>query len=314
MTERKYDLMAVGLTTLDISVRPVRTLPEPDAGVLVETICLTPAGTAGGTALVAATLGLSAAVVSAVGDDAQGGLVRALFDAAGVDTAHLATMQGMPTSTTVLPIREDGQRPNLHMLGASMMAGPPPAAWGALGGVAAVHWGGVGLPGPRERGPDFLRAARDAGAFVTCDLIAPSDESRADLESLLPHVDLFMPSLAEVRFLTGTDDPEAAAVVFIAKGAGGCLFKLGAEGALLITPDERVHVPAFAITPIDTTSCGDAFCAGFHAARRRGLPVEEGVRFASATAACVALGVGTTGALRNFEATLDFARSAPVRA
>lgn len=310
---RKYDLMTVGLTTLDVTIYPVSALPDPDSGEIVETIRLTPAGTAAGTALIARTLGLSACVVSAVGSDPQGAVVRSMLAEAGVDTSMLAMLEGMSTSTTVLPVRPDGQHPNFHMIGASVMAGLPDAAWTALSETAAVHWAGAGFPGLSGSGPAFLEAARKAGAFVTCDLIAPTDAAREDIGRLLPHVDLFMPSLAEMRFLASTSDPDAAAAAFMAKGAGACLFKMGADGALLITPDMRLQVPAFAITPKDTTSCGDSVCAAWHVARSHDLPPEEALCFAAATAALVAQEAGTTGLLSDFENTLAFARTAPQR-
>src|SRR3990167_1548105 len=117
-----FDLLAVGLTTIDITVHPVASLPEGETGQIVESIVLSPAGTAGGTALVAQKLGLRTAIASAVGDDPQGQMIRSMFDAAGVDTSLLDVDQAWPTSTTVLPIRPNGDRPNWHMIGASIFA------------------------------------------------------------------------------------------------------------------------------------------------------------------------------------------------
>jgi sugar/nucleoside kinase (ribokinase family) len=309
-----FDLVTLGLTTLDIAAYPVDALPPADTGTLVEAMTLMPAGTAGGCALVAAVLGARVAIASAVGADPQGTMVRGSLAAHGVDVTMLETDRAHPTSTTILPVRRDGQRPNLHLLGASVFADVPAAAWDALPRTRAVHWGAVGLPGVASRGPEFLAAARAADAFVTCDLIAPGDAARADLARLLPHVDLFMPSMAEVRYLMGGDSIDDAAANFMALGAGGCLFKLGADGALLVTPTRRLHVPAFAITPVDTTSCGDSFCAGFIAARGRGLGDEQAIRFAAATAALVAQGLGTLGKLTSFAATQDYAATTQQRA
>ncbi|MBL0916625.1 MAG: hypothetical protein IBJ13_14305 [Sphingopyxis sp.] len=143
------------------------------------------------------------------------------------------------------------------------------------------------------------------------DLIAPTDAAQADLDALLPHVDLFMPSLAEVRALAGTDDPVEGAHRFIARGAGGCLVKMGAKGALLVLPELQVHAPAHRIDPVDTTSCGDSLCAGFLTARRRGMDEASALRFAVATAAQVALGVGTLGRLDGYDSTLAFMRDVP---
>jgi len=309
----QLDLLAVGLTTIDITVYPVASLPDDETGQIVEKIILSPAGTAGGTALVAQKLGLRTAIASAVGDDPQGQLIRSVFDAAGVDTSLLAVDPAWPTSTTVLPIRPNGDRPNWHMMGASIFAPVTDAVFAALVRTAAVHWGGVGFPGAAAKGADLLQQARERGIFTSCDLIAPSDAAQSDLDALLPHVDLFMPSLAEVRALVGTDDPAEGARRFIARGAGGCLIKMGGNGALLILSDEQIHVPAHQIKPIDTTSCGDSLCAGYIAGRTRGLNPGDALRFGVATAAQVALGVGTLGTLESYDGTLAFMRDTAVK-
>lgn len=307
------DLLAVGLTTIDITVHPVAALPDGEAGQIVEKIVLSPAGTAGGTALVAQKLGLRTAIASAVGNDPQGQLIRSVFDAAGVDTSLLAVDPAWPTSTTVLPIRPNGDRPNWHMMGASIFAPVTDAVFAALARTAAVHWGGVGFPGAAGRGTELLQAARGQGIFTSCDLIAPSDAAQTDLDALLPHVDLFMPSLAEVRALAATDDPVEGARRFMARGAGGCLIKMGGDGALLVLPDRQIHAPAYRIDPVDTTSCGDSLCAGYVAGRTRGLDPADALRFGVATAAQVALGVGTLGTLESYDGTLAFMRDTPVK-
>lgn len=307
------DLLCVGLTTLDITVRPVVSLPEGETGQIVEKIALSPAGTAGGTAFVARTLGLRTALSSAVGDDPQGQIVRSMLDGAGVDTSMLAVDPNWPTSTTVLPIRPNGDRPNWHMMGASVFAPVSEAERAALDRTRNVHWAGVGFPGAMGKGADFLREAQARGLFTTCDLIAPTEAAQTDLDALLPHVDLFMPSLAELSALAGTDDPVEGARRFMARGAKGCLFKLGGDGALLVLPDEQIHAPAHRIDPVDTTSCGDSLCAGYIAGRARGLDQAEALRFGVATAAQVALGVGTLGVVEDYDATLAFMRETPVK-
>ena len=307
------DLLCVGLTTLDITVRPVESLPDGEAGQIVEKIALSPAGTAGGTAYVAQTLGLRTALSSAVGDDPQGQIVRSMLEDAGVDTSMLAVDPHWPTSTTVLPIRPNGDRPNWHMMGASVFAPVGDAELAALDRTRNVHWAGVGFPGTMGKGADFLEHAQARGAFTTCDLIAPTEAAQTDLDALLPHVDLFMPSLAELRELARTDDPVEGARRFMARGAKGCLVKLGGDGAMLVLPDQQIHAPAHRIDPVDTTSCGDSLCAGYIAGRARGLDQAEALRFGVATAAQVALGVGTLGALEDYDATLAFMRDTPVK-
>jgi sugar/nucleoside kinase (ribokinase family) len=76
-----------------------------------------------------------------------------------------------------------------------------------------------------------------------------------------------------------------------------------------LKPDYAVQVPALPIDPVDTTTCGDSFCVGFHAGWLRGLDEEASLRFATATAAQVAMGLGTVGALSSFDETMALSRS-----
>ena len=308
-------LICAGLTTLDIAGRPIDAIPEKGGTRLIDGIALAPAGTAGGAAFVAARLGVATALASAVGGDGAGRFVRAELEAAGVDTRLLSTLPEHRTSATILAIRSDGQRPNFHALGASMMAEITPALYEAARAAKFVHWGGVGGPlldgGP---GATLLAHARKGGAVVTCDLISPGPRTMAELVRLLPHVAYFMPNTDEALMLAETDSPSMAARRFLRMGAGTCIFKWGARGAFVSTGSEEMTIPAHDIRVVDTTSCGDSFCAGFIAAMDRGFALPEACRFASAAAALVALDLGTSGKLTDFDSTLAFMRETPLRA
>jgi len=306
-------MLAVGLTTLDVAMRPVDRLPEGEGTNLVDGIALAPAGTAGGAALIAARLGLAVKLGSTVGGDLTGRMVRLALEDAGVDTSLLATAPGRPTSTTVLAIDSQGRRPLFHALGAGMFTEATPELHAAAARARFLHYGGVGGPG-LDGGPgaDLLAAARQAGAVVTCDLLARHPKTLGELERLLPHVDYFMPSVAEAFALTGLDDLAAAADVFLGLGAGACVIKNGSKGSYLALGRERRVLPAHLITPVDTTSCGDSYCAGFIAALDRGREPVEACRFGTATAALVAQGLGTLGILESFEATEAAMRETPL--
>ena len=300
----KSGLLTIGLTTLDVVARPIDGLPSGEGTTLIEGIACAPAGTAAGAAMVAATLGVPVKLASAVGGDLIGRFVRMALDEAGVDTSLLATMDGAPTSTTVLAVDSQGRRPNFHALGAGMFATVTDAVLAAAQQTRFLHYAGVG--GPKlDRGPgaELLRAAHEAGAIITCDLISPQPSALQELERLLPYVDYFMPSAAEALALTGTEDLDAAADAFLALGAKACIIKNGGQGSYIVLPSGRFTLPAHRITPIDTTSCGDSYCAGFIAALNRGWEPLEACRFATATAAQVAQALATLGKLESFEAT-----------
>ena len=73
-------------------------------------------------------------------------------------------------------------------------------------------------------------------------------------------------------------------------------------------------LPAHEIEVVDTTSCGDSYCAGFVAALDRGFDMLAACRFAGATAALVAQGLATLGKLTDFETTLRYMHETPLRA
>jgi sugar/nucleoside kinase (ribokinase family) len=307
-------LLCVGLTTLDVLARPVDALPADETTTLVEQIALAPAGTAGGTALIAARLGVKTALASAVGDDAAGTLVRAVLSEHGVDLSLLACLADAPTSTTILTIDSEGRRPNFHALGASRRAEVGEAWLAAVDKVKFLHYAGIGAPKlDGGAGAELAARAKAAGAIVTCDLISPGRRALEELRRLLPHVDYFMPSAGEALALSGRTSLTEAGAMFRDLGAGACVFKNGAEGSVIITGEGETRSPAHDITVVDTTSCGDSYCAGFIAALDRGWPTHEAARLATAVAALVAQGLGTLGILENFDAAERFMRAGPLR-
>lgn len=307
-------LACIGLTTLDVAARAIDVLHSEDGARLIEGIACAPAGTAGGTALLAARLGMPTRLISAVGDDMIGAFIRCALTDAGVDISDLEVLPGLPSSATLLAIASSGVRPGFHALGAGMLARVAPRAMDVVAKGGFLHYGGVG--GPKLDGGEgeaLVKAASRAGAIVTCDLIAPQASAVGEVKRLLPHVDYFLPSAAEAVFLTGEEDLAVAAETFRRWGAKGCIIKNGARGLVVVLEGVSTTLPAYAITAVDTTSCGDSFCAGFIAALSRGWSPLDAARFGTATAALVAQGLATLGKVESFEATEAAMRRMPLK-
>ena len=92
--------------------------------------------------------------------------------------------------------------------------------------------------------------------------------NEAAISALISQVDIFMPSLDEVRRLLGHDDAARAARQFAALGPRIVVVKMGAQGCLVhdAASDRDLAMPAYPVIPVDTTGGGDAFCCGFMAA------------------------------------------------
>ena len=69
-------------------------------------------------------------------------------------------------------------------------------------------------------------------------------------------------------------------------------------------------MPAFKVKVIDTTGCGDAYCAGFIAGLSRGWDIEQSMRLATASSGLVATGLGSDAGIINFDKTVEFMNTA----
>lgn len=304
----RYDVSVIGLFILDILGRPVVAIPERGNVAFIEEIRLTVAGTAGGTVIDTAKLGLRSLAVGAVGDDEKADFVLATLQKFGVDISAMQRLHGVPTSATILNVRPNGDRPALHVRGASDHFDVPPALYDQAFDAPIVHLGGAGLlrklDGENSR--ILLAEAKRRGRIVTFDLIAATAETLGIVEPLLPFIDYFMPSIEEARDISGCATPEDCASFYLDRGTQCCVFTLGAEGAYYAHRDgARLHVPAYRIKVVDTTGCGDAFDAGFIAALHHAMDPEAAIRFAQAAAALCATGLGSDAGIVSFEDTME---------
>lgn len=311
-----HDVSVIGLYILDVLGRPVTAIPEGGGVEFIDEIRLTVAGTAGGTVVDAAKLGLDCLAVGAVGDDEKADWVLATLQGYGIDTAMMARIPGAPTSATILNVRPNGERPALHMRGASDHFDVTEADHGRVFDAPVVHLGGTGLLRTLDgaRSVELLRAAKAAGRTTTWDLIGARAETAALVLPLLPHIDYFMPSIEEAAVMCGRSAPEDVAAFYLDHGVTCCILTMGAEGAFYAHRDgTRLVSPAYEIEVVDTTGCGDAFDAGWIAALVRGMDVETGLRFAQAAAGLVAGGLGSDAGIVSFEDTMEKMRTWKIR-
>lgn len=303
----RYDVSVIGLYILDVLGRPVDRIPDRGNVDFIEEIRLTVAGTAGGTVVDTAKLGLRSLAVGAVGDDEKADWVLLTMQKHGIDTSAMKRLSGVPTSATILNVRPNGDRPALHVRGASDHFDVSPSMYDQVFDAPIIHLGGTGLLKKLDGSASvtLLREAKSRGRTVTFDLIAASAETLGIVAPLLPYIDYFMPSIEEAKDMSGQKTAEDCAKFYLDKGASCCVFTLGGEGAFYAHRDgTRLASRAYDITVVDTTGCGDAFDAGFIAALHHKMDTETALRFAQASAGLVATGLGSDAGIVSFEDTL----------
>jgi sugar/nucleoside kinase (ribokinase family) len=301
--------VCLGAHVLDVLVRPVEQVPEGQGGVLVEQIRMAPAGAAGGTAVTLAKLGADVHSAGGVGEDLLGETLVRMLEEHGVDCSALVRRPEVQTSASVLPIRENGDRPALHVIGANGGYSLDEVPWDLIESADTLHLGGPEfMP---EVAPKVLEFCREHGVTTSADLLADGWPELLDMIApALAHLDWFMPNDDQAMKLTGKDDVESASHALLERGVGGVAATCGAEGSLVVTADQTLRVPAFETEVVDTSGCGDSYVAGFLRGLSEGMGIEESARLGSACASLVAQGLGSDAGDFDLEGALEFGRTA----
>ena len=306
----------VGIYIVDVLGRPVSELPVGQRAVMLEEIRMTAAGTGGGTPVDLVRLGAQVLAVGAIGTDHAGDFLLSMLEQEGVDTGGIVRREGVQTSATMLPIHPDGSRPAFHVPGANLTLAADDLRWDEIERCDVLHLGGLGALPALDGEPcgEVLRRARAAGLMTTADCLGVKRDDLLELlRWCLPHVDVFMPNDGEAAQITGEDDVRAAARVLRGLGADAVVVKCGRDGALLADEDGERWLPAFDAPVVDTTGCGDAFCAGTIVARAAGWPLADACAVGGAAGALTMRGLGSDAGARDLDEALRFMATTPHR-
>jgi fructokinase len=224
-----------------------------------------PGGSPANVAVALSRLGQRTALVTQIGADDHGALIRAHLERDGVDVI-LAGPVSQPTSRALARLDAHGAATYEFDL-----------AWDVRGlrvaeGSAAVHFGSLGVvlaPG----GDQVLRLAESVcrrGDVVTSydPNIRPSvtpdrHEVAATVERAAASAHIVKMSDEDLAFVFPGTTPAQLAARFIGDGRPTQLLVVtkGREGAEAVTRRSRLSVPAVPVTVVDTVGAGDAFTA-----------------------------------------------------
>lgn len=216
---------------------------------------------------------------SRIGNDAAGQTIRQHLEDAGVDIAHLKTIQNARSSTAAILVDARGERLIVSERDHAM---PMEADWLPIGQikdagavVSDLNW--------REATLISFDAARRYGVPTLVDIdlgcgVIPED--------ILARTDYAVISAGALERFSPGDTLKARLGGVAARGVRHVGVTLGAEGYRWLAENgELREQSSFIVDVIDTTGAGDAFHGGFAWALAQRLPIEECVRVAAAVAA-----------------------------
>ncbi len=312
---RSVDCIVCGEICVDVSVRPVdrqRPLSDLDT-VHVDPVLPGTGGIVPNSGMALARFGMKTQAFGCIGNDLWGELLTRRLQEEGVDTSLLVVLDDLPSSVTVVVGGKDGEHSFLFHAGASRKFDRQVIELRiehfsdcryALFGYYAL------MPELEDDLPGLLQQIRAQGCRVALDT-SGGGGSMTPLDRILPHVDLYIPSLTEAHSQTGCSDPQEILTVYRRFAPEALLgVKLGERGAVLSpAANEWVKIDAESLPGpvLDTTGAGDCFYAGLIAGLVRGLPLSEAGRLGAVAGAYSVTGVGAVSALPDLETLMQVA-------
>jgi sugar/nucleoside kinase (ribokinase family) len=293
-------------------------------------------------------LGVRTRLMGKVGDDAFSTVVKALLaqhDKDAVDTVKAAAKESTSYTIVISPVGTD--RMFLHHPGCNDSYSVLDVDMAVVAATKLFYFGYPPLmkriyADGGEALAGLLQRVKALGVTTALDMAMPdpnSDSGKADwrafLARVLPHVDLFMPSLEETLFMLNRDAPQQEiwrtpspakplhdlAQQLLDFGATIVGLKLGEHGLYLRTAgaerfsgmgraapfdtdgwtERELWSPVFQVDVQGTTGAGDATVAGFLAGLLKGLGPEAALTMATAVGACCVEAPDATSGVRSWE-------------
>jgi sugar/nucleoside kinase (ribokinase family) len=250
----------------------------------------------------AARLGLQAACVGAIGDDAFGRLFLRHLQQDEVDTRAVYTLDGYTTGVAFIAYASDGSRDYVfHMRhAASGQLTPDMMREDWFDGLKVLHITGSSLAmndAAMAMGHTALTLAQKHGANISFDpnirpQLMPVSRVREAFAPFAEAADVLLPTREEALLLSDQVTEADAIAHFLTLRDRIIVLTRGAEGCAVYTRGGAMDVPAFQIDEIDPTGAGDCFDAGFLARWLAGDDLADAARFANA---CGAIAVSERG-------------------
>jgi 5-dehydro-2-deoxygluconokinase len=295
--------LVLGRAGLDLYADP----PGTRVGAARRFVCAL-GGSAANIAAGITALSGSAALLTAISDDAVGRFVYSELESYGVGTDFVHFVGGETrTSLAVVATRTDDTESVIYRNGAAdfqlTRADVDTVPFERFGALIVT---GTSLAAEPSRDSTFLAAerARAAGATLMFDIDyrayswISSDIAGAVCGRFASLCDIVVGNDEEFAVLAHGDDGEEAARA-LARQAHAVVYKMGARGSRTFSAGRRIDTGVFAVTPLKPTGAGDAFMAGLVTGLAKGLDLEACISRGAAAAAIVVTRVGCAPAMPN---------------
>ncbi len=241
-------------------------------------------------AVAARLCGAQVAMIAAVGGDLLGTEAIANLHAQGVDTSAVRVVPDAATGTALILLEPSAENRIIVVKGANDRLSPAHID-AAADQIAEADMVLVQFEIPLQTVYHTVRLAKMHR--VAC-MVNPAPALAADLTALAC-ADYLIVNETEAETMAGRGpgtDPQQCIDELLARGVRRVVLTVGAHGAVLASREQRVHLPGFPVSAVDTTGAGDAFIGSLATFLTEGMAEREAVTRANLYAALSATRVG----------------------
>lgn len=248
-------------------------------------------------AIAAARLGADVNLVACVGDDLFADLAFQTYREANISGRFIHRITGVHTGVGFVTLTPAGENWITVDLGANLHL-TPELVTDAEATITASDVLMTQFEAPPETVAHALHLGRSRR---TLNILNPAPARPID-PALLQYVDVLTPNESEARILIGRAPDDPLPTLDVAQqllwlGVKQLVITQGKHGALIVTPEGSLHVPAPIIQAVDPTGAGDSFNASLAVALAEGQGLQTAVEHAVYAGAYTATRLGVIAGL-----------------
>jgi len=289
-TSDVFDVITMGRISIDMY--------PTDAGSLVDARRFEKflGGSPTNVAVAASRLGDRSAVISRTGSDPFGEFIHTALHHYGVDDRYVTAVprsqtpvafcEIFPPDNFPLYFYRTTKAPDLDIEPSELDVNAIQSArlfWVTVSGLSMNPSRSATMAALEARNHQFTVLDLDYRSSLWPSLL----EARSATRAALVHATVAIGNLSEVEMAVDTRDPDIAANRLLEHGLDLAIVKLGPEGVMAKTRNERVEIPPIHVEVVNGLGAGDAFGGAFCHGALAGWPLRRTLQFANAAGAIV---------------------------
>lgn len=307
---KNYDIAVIGELNVDLILNKIQGFPIIGQEILASDMTFTLGSSSAIFASNISLLGNQVAFLGKIGNDLFGDFIIDNLQRKGVDTTYIIRDEKSSTGATIA-FNIGEERAAVTYQGAMAELTLPDVSEDLLRNSRHLHVSSVFLqPGLRYDITELFRYAKSLGLTTSFDpQWDPQNQWDLDLNSILQHVDIFLPNESELLKLTQSNTIDVAFNILMQFDCISVV-KQGKKGATVCYQGNKHFQQSYLNNNVvDSIGAGDSFAAGFIHKYLKDAPLEVCQNIGNLMGAISTTAQGGTTAFENLEKVSNLALS-----